>query len=265
MDREILRLALPAFGALVAEPLFLLADSAMVGHLGEEPLAGLGQAAFITASALFLVVQAVQRLLNPQPIENSLQALAVMAVSIAFAIALIVYQRMVVARTNSVAVHADATHYVADLATNVGVVVAIMLSAYLGWNHADPIIAVLVALVMLGGAWRVGCTSLDQLMDRELPDEDRARISRVVLAHDAVRSLHDLKTRAAGLATFIQVHIELDPQMRLAEAHAISDAVEAAILAAYPNADVIIHQDPAGLEQPPLADATAGIPPGPAP
>jgi ferrous-iron efflux pump FieF len=219
------------------------------GHGKAEPLAGLAQAAFITASALFVAVQAVQRLLNPQPVENSAQALLVMAVSIACAMALIVYQRRVVAKTHSLAVHADATHYLADLASNIGVVVAIVLAAGLGWQLADPVIAILVALVMLSTALGVGRTSLDQLMDRELPDADRARIGRIVLAHDKVKSLHELKTRTAGLTTFVQVHIEMDPHMRLSEAHAISDAVEHAILNAYPGAEVIIHQDPAGLER----------------
>jgi len=125
-----------------------------------------------------------------------------------------------------------------------------VLTVWLHWPLADPLIAMAVALVMLWTALGVGRQSLDQLMDRELPDEDRARIKRIVLAHDAVANLHDLKTRAAGLTTFIQVHIEMDAAMRLSEAHAISDAVERAILNAYPGAEVIIHQDPAGLERP---------------
>lgn len=233
------------------------------GHGKAEPLAGLAQAAFITASALFLVVQAVQRILSPQPVENSAQALIVMAVSIAFAIGLIVYQRMVVRKTSSLAVHADATHYFGDLVTNIGVVVAIILSAGMGWLLADPIIAIAVALVMVATALGVGRTSMDQLMDRELPDADRARIARIVLDHDAVISLHELKTRAAGLTTFIQVHIEMDPQMPLSEAHAVSDAVERALLNAYPEAEIIIHQDPAGLER--VADTISGTPPDPGP
>ena len=104
---------------------------------------------------------------------------------------------------------------------------------------------------MLWGAWGVGRTSFDQLMDRELPDAERANIRRIVLGHGAVRSLHALKTREAGLSTFIQVHIEMDPAMSLAQAHAISDEVERDLLAAYPGAEVIIHQDPEGLEPPP--------------
>jgi len=90
---------------------------------------------------------------------------------------------------------------------------------------------------------------MDQLMDHELPNEDRARIRRIAEAHEAVKNVHDLKTRMAGLHTFIQVHIELDPQMPLAKAHAVSDAVERELCAAFEHAEVIIHQDPVGLEQ----------------
>jgi len=218
------------------------------GHGKAEPLAGLAQGAFITASALFLVIQAVNRILSPEPIDHSVEALMVMCIAIACAILLILYQRRVVARTGSLAVEADQTHYLGDLATNVGVVLALVLSAYLGWNLADPVIAILVALIMLASALGVGKDSFNQLMDRELPDEERARIRRIAENHDAVRNVHDLKTRAAGLSTFIQLHLALDPDIRLSEAHKISDAVEQAIRNAYPGADVIIHQDPEGLE-----------------
>ncbi len=218
------------------------------GHGKAEPLAGLAQGAFITASALFLLVQGAERLMDPEPIDNSIPALLVMCVAIACAIGLILYERRVVTKTRSVAIEADKAHYLGDLATNIGVVVALGLSSFAGLTLADPIIAILVAGVMLFTAWGVGATALDQLMDRELPDEERARIARIAQSHDAVRNVHDLKTRTAGLSTFIQLHIELNPAMPLVEAHAISDAVEKAILNAYPGADVIIHQDPAGLE-----------------
>ena len=223
-------------------------DEHRFGHGKAEPLAGLAQAAFITASALFLVIQAVNRILAPEPLENSIPALLVMCVAIACAIGLILYQRHVVARTGSVALDADKTHYLGDLATNIGVVVALLLTVYAGWALADPLIAILVALIMVYTAWGVGRTSMDQLMDHELPQEERARIAAIVRGHGAVRSLHDLKTRKAGLSTFIQVHLELDPDMRLGEAHTISDEVERDLMAAFPGAEVIIHQDPEGLE-----------------
>jgi ferrous-iron efflux pump FieF len=221
------------------------------GHGKAEPLAGLAQGAFIAASAVFLLVQGVQRLMAPQPITHSLEALVVMCVSIFAAICLILYERHVVARTGSVAVTADATHYFGDLVSNVGVVVAIVLATRMGWILADPIIALLVALVLVVSAWTVFRSSFDQLMDRELPDDEREKIVSIVKDHEEVRALHDLKTRKSGGSVFIQVHLELDPDMSLARAHAISDQVERAICTAYPNAEVIIHQDPAGAEPAP--------------
>ncbi len=228
------------------------------GHGKAEPLAGLAQGAFITASAMFLVIQAAQRLLNPQPIDRGLEALVVMLISIVMAIGLILYERQVIKRTGSLAVSADQTHYLGDLATNIGVVIAIFLSVVLGWQEADPIIALFVAAIMVGSAWLVFRKSLDQLMDRELPDSDREKIIALVHAHPKVKSLHDLRTREAGLYKFIQIHIELDPEMNLAEAHAVSDEVEQALCAAFDKAEVIIHQDPAGLEAVPAPSATGG-------
>lgn len=214
------------------------------GHGKAEPLAGLAQGAFIIASGLFLVIQSVQRIVTPEPIDNSIAALVVMCVSIFTTILLVIYQRRVVAQTGSVAVDADRTHYASDLATNLGVILALVLTAWLGWTLADPIIALLVAGVMVWTAWGVARTSLDQLMDRELPEEDRARIIRIAEAHERVRNVHDLKTRQAGLSTFMQLHLALDPGMTLAEAHTVSDAVESALRHAYPGAEIIIHQDP---------------------
>jgi ferrous-iron efflux pump FieF len=223
-------------------------DEHRFGHGKAEPLAGLAQAAFIAASALFLVIQAVNRIIAPEPLENSIPALLVMCVAIACAIGLILYERSVVAKTGSVALEADKTHYLGDLATNIGVVLALVLTIYAGWTLADPLIAIAVALIMSWSAWGVGRSSMDQLMDHELPVEERAQIAQIVRGHGAVRSLHDLKTRKAGLSVFIQVHLELDPDMKLAEAHAISDEVERDLMAAFPGAEVIIHQDPAGYE-----------------
>jgi ferrous-iron efflux pump FieF len=226
-------------------------DEHRFGHGKAEPLAGLAQAAFITASALFITVQAVTRLIAPEPLDNSVPALVVMLVSIACAIGLILYEKRVVAKTGSLAVESDAVHYLGDLATNIGVVIAIGLVAWMGWLAADPVIAIAVAGIMLFTAFGVGRRALDQLMDRELPPEDRARIVRIATSHPNVTNVHDLKTRMAGSAVFIQLHLGLDPDMKLAEAHAISDGVEKAIERAFPAADVIIHQDPLGPTTPP--------------
>jgi ferrous-iron efflux pump FieF len=221
------------------------------GHGKAEPLAGLLQSAFISGSVAFLVIESVSRLIAPHPIEQGGLALGVMAVSIALTIALVVFQRFTVRRTKSVAIGADLMHYAGDLLTNLGVVLGVVLSTQFGFLKADPVIGILVAVVLAYSAWRVLRQSYDQLMDRELPDEDRARIKSIVMHNPEVRNLHDLRTRAAGVHSFIQFHIELEPTISLTRAHEISDAVEDAVCAAFPTAEVIIHQDPAGLEKPP--------------
>jgi ferrous-iron efflux pump FieF len=214
------------------------------GHGKAEPLAGLAQGAFIAASALFLSIHAVQRIWAPEPIDNSIPALAVMCISIVATLLLVLYQRRVVARTGSLAVAADSSHYASDLITNLGVILALVLATWMGWALADPLIALGIAGLLVWTAWGVGRRSLDQLMDHELPEEDRGRIRRIAENHPAVVNAHDLKTREAGLSTFIQLHLALRPDMTLAQAHVVSKAVESAIREAYPGADIIIHQDP---------------------
>jgi ferrous-iron efflux pump FieF len=220
------------------------------GHGKAEPLATLGQAAFIAGSAVLLLIQAFQHLLRPAPIGNTVVGLAVMGVAIAATLALLGYQRFVVRRTGSLLVGADAFHYRSDLVLNASVVVALVLIDATGWPLIDPIFGGAIALWIIWGAWRVANEAIVQLMDRELPDDDRALIRRLAMAHPQVTAVHDLRTRAAGPTAFIQVHLEMDGAMPLLEAHRISDMVEGEIQRAFPNAEVIIHQDPAGIEEP---------------
>jgi len=224
------------------------------GHGKAEPLAGLAQGAFIAGSATFLVVESAGRIVSPRVVDHAPVGLAVMAVSITAVLGLVLYQRLAVARTGSIAIRADRLHYLGDLLTNIGVALGIVLSARFGILLADPIVGLGVAGVLAFSAWSVFRQSYDQLMDRELPDEERERIKELVRRHPEVRNLHDLRTRAAGIWKFIQLHIELDPAISLTRAHEVSDEVEGELLAAFPDAQVIIHQDPAGVERlPPLA------------
>jgi ferrous-iron efflux pump FieF len=224
------------------------------GHGKAEPLAGLAQGAFIAGSATFLTVESIGRIVSPRIVNHARVGLAVMIFSIAAVLCLVLYQRLAVRKTGSIAIRADRLHYLGDLLTNIGVAVGILLSARFGILIADPVVGLGVAAVLAASAWSVFRQSYDQLMDRELPDEDRDRIKAIVRKHTDVRNLHDLRTRAAGISRFIQLHIELDPAISLTRAHEVSDEVEQELLAAFPDAQVIIHQDPAGVERPlPLA------------
>lgn len=221
------------------------------GHGKAEPLAGLGQAAFIAGSAVFLFIEAAQHLLEPTPIEAGAIGVGVMVVSIVLSIGLVAFQNHVVRRTGSTAIGADALHYRTDVLVNGAVIVAILASDHLGWTWADPVFALVIALYIVRGAYQIAVRSLDLLMDREFDDADRARIRDIVMGHAAARSMHDLRTRSSGVQPFVQFHLELDADLTLLRAHEISDEIEDAIKRAFPGAEVIIHQDPAGFETPP--------------
>ena len=221
------------------------------GHGKAEPLAGLGQSAFIAGSAVFLLIQAGHRLFLPRAIESSTVGIVVMVVSISLTLGLVLYQHMVVRRTASVAISADALHYKGDILVNVSVIAALLLSVNLGWVWADPAFGGAIAAYIIYNAWSIVRQSLDQLMDKEFADDDRVRIREIALTHPEVAAMHDLRTRSSGRDAFIQLHIEMDGDITLIRAHEIADEVEAGIRAAFPTAEVIIHQDPEGLEEPP--------------
>ncbi len=220
------------------------------GHGKAEPLAGLVQAAFIAGSGVFIIIEAIHRLGSGHPIENTEIGIAVMVLSIILTVALVAFQSVVVKRTQSTAITADALHYRMDIMINISVIVALVAASELGIRWLDSAIAIAIAVYIGVSSWKVARRSLDLLMDREFPDEDRERIRDIVMSHPEVRGLHDLRTRSSGVQPFIQFHLQLDPHLSLVRAHEISDEVEAMIVDAFKGAEVIIHQDPEGYEEP---------------
>ena len=218
------------------------------GHGKAEALAALVQAAMLLSAALFLLYEALQAILAPQPIAASNIGIGVMVVSIILTLGLVFVQRSVAKATQSVAISADSAHYTGDIVINLGVILALVLSGHFGLPYADPILGMVVALILINSSRQVFVNAADQLMDREFDDADRAEIKRLILSHPQVLGLHDLRTRRAGLTSFIQCHIELDGAMSLTMAHQISDAVEALVLAKFPQSEVLLHQDPEGQE-----------------
>jgi ferrous-iron efflux pump FieF len=219
------------------------------GHGKAEPLAALGQAAFLLGSALFLIAEAVRRLVSPEPIENTEVGVAVMVLSLLVTISLVAYQRHVVRRTGSLAINADSLHYSSDILMNLSVIATLLIQAALAVPIIDPLFGGAVGAYIIYGAARIARLALTQLMDRELPDVERARVRKIAESHPEVTAVHDIRTRGAGPTAFIQLHIEMDGEMTLLRAHEISDAVEQELRAAFPHAEIIIHADPAGIEE----------------
>lgn len=218
------------------------------GHGKAEPLAGLAQAAFISGSAVFLILHAVERLRFPRVLEDVGIGVAVMVVSIVLTALLLLIQRRAIQKTQSTAIRADALHYATDLLTNLSVIVALLLSSY-GWVWADSAMAIGVAAYIFYSAGRIGYEAVQHLMDRELGPEIEEQILRIARREPEVRGIHDLRTRQSGQMRFVQLHLELDGDLALDRAHAIADRIEREIAALLPDAEVIIHQDPSDVTE----------------
>jgi ferrous-iron efflux pump FieF len=227
------------------------------GHGKAEPLSALGQAAFVAGSAVLILVEAISRFSAPATVPNSGLGIAVSALSIAVTLGLVTFQRYVVKRTNSLAIGADQLHYTGDLLLNGSVIVALVLSSYGGFSWADPVFGVGISLFILVNAGTIATRAISALMDRELPEADRAEIIAIARQHPKVLHIHELRTRSSGAQKFIQMHMVLDHKLSLLDAHRISDDVEKAVEAAFPGADIIIHQDPEGIAEfhPPVGGA----------
>jgi ferrous-iron efflux pump FieF len=167
-----------------------------------------------------------------------------MVFAIGVTIVLLAIQRYVIRHTGSTAIRADALHYATDLLTNGSTIVGLGLIAAFGWVGIDAWLALAIAGYILYGAWQIGREALHALMDHELSTAEREQITRLALAPEAVHGVHGLRTRQSGAIRIIQLHLELDGDLRLSEAHRIADEVDAQIRAAFPGADVLIHQDP---------------------
>ncbi|KKM98547.1 hypothetical protein LCGC14_1156790 [marine sediment metagenome] len=214
------------------------------GHGKAEALAGLGQSMFIAGSAGVLLLQAIHRLLHPQPLQNGIElGMVVMVFSIVMTLLLITFQNYVIARTDSSAIRADALHYRTDLLVNATVIAALLLSLY-GWQYMDSIFAILIAVYIVYSAWEIIKESIDLLMDHEISNDDRALIQQIILSHPKSRGMHDLRTRRSGTTVFVQLHLEMDRDLTLLEAHSITEDLEQKVIALFGDAEVIIHEDP---------------------
>ena len=216
------------------------------GHGKAEALAALFQVMVIAASACGIGWRAIERLMAGDVTANAEHGIGVSVVAIALTLALTAYQRRVIAATGSVAIGADHIHYQSDLLLNGAVIVALVLDQYAGIRAAAPLFGVLIALWLLWGAGHASVQAIDQLMDREWPEEKPRRFLDVAARHPELIGLHDLRTRTSGTTDFVQFHVWVDPGMTVAEAHHVLDRVERQLKAAFPGTEIIIHADPAG-------------------
>ncbi len=217
------------------------------GHGKAEALAAIFQVMLITLSAGGIALRAITHLVEGRETASAEAGIAVSLVAIVATLALLAWQRHVIARTRSIAIRTDHLHYQSDVYLNLSVIAALVLDQYLGFGAADPLFGLGIAAWLAWGAWRAGGEALDHLMDKEWPDERREEFLAVLARHPDIRGVHDLRTRTSGAHEFVQFHMAVDPHLTIVEVHALMDEVEARIAREFPGVEVLIHPDPQGL------------------
>jgi cation diffusion facilitator family transporter len=222
-------------------------DDHAYGHGKAESLAGLFQAFVIILSGLFLIREAIRRMIEPHPTQAEGFGVAAMLITIVVSIALVARLRQVAKLTDSPALSADAVHFASDVWTNGGVLLTLLLISLTGWNLIDPLISIAISIYILISALKVGRESVDVLMDRRLSPDVDERVAEIVsrFGDAGVYGFHDLRTRRSGSQKFIDLHLEVERDQTLEQAHATSVRVLRTIEAEIPRAKVQIHTDPA--------------------
>ncbi|MEO7689697.1 MAG: cation diffusion facilitator family transporter [Sphingomonas sp.] len=216
------------------------------GHGKAEALAALFQVMLITASAAGIAWRAVMAFGSAAPTHDAELGIGVSIVAILATLVLLAYQRGIIRRTGSVAIMADNVHYQSDVLLNGSVIIALVLDQLLGLRGADPLFGIVIAAWLAFGAFRASSNAIDQLMDKEWPEAERARFIELAAQHPELRGIHDFRTRRSGSHDFAQFHIYVAPEMTIAEAHVVMDAVEAKIRQQFPKVEILIHLDPEG-------------------
>lgn len=219
------------------------------GHGKAEALSALIQSAFIAGSGLFVMYDGISRFITPRPLLAPDMGILIMVISLVLTIGLIIFQKYVAARTHSRAIRADSAHYTVDVITNLSIILTLVIVKLFGIDWFDTVTAFLISAYLLINAYKLASDAVALLMDQELSPAIRENIQKIVLTCAHTRGLHDLRTRDLGGTYMFEFHLELDGDLTLKTAHQYTEEVEAELRKAYPGAEIIIHEDPAGLRE----------------
>lgn len=216
------------------------------GHGKAEALSALFQVVVIMLSALYIFYRAIMRLMEGETTAHAEFGIGVSAIAILATLGLLAYQRYVIGKTGSVAIRADHVHYQSDVLLNMAVIGALVLDQYLKIKWADPVFGIGIAATLLLGAWKASTHAIDQLMDKEWPEEKRQHFLQIAARHPELAGIHDLRTRSSGTQDFVQFHVWVEPSMTVAEAHHVMEEVENVLEREFPGTEILIHLDPDG-------------------
>lgn len=223
-------------------------DKHRFGHGKAEALSAMFQVILITLSAAGIAFRALNDLIDGSKVAAAHEGVIVSGIAIFATLALILWQRYVVRKTGSVAIEADQVHYQSDLLLNTAVIAALLLDQWTGVTGIDPLFGLGIAVWLVWGAWGTARKAVDQLMDREWPEEKRMKLVELAAGHPELEGLHDLRTRSSGTRDFVQFHVDVPGDMTVEQAHGIIERVEEDLLGHFPEMELLIHIDPEGHE-----------------
>ena len=234
-------------------------NSHRYGYGKTEALSALLQAMFVGSSGIFVIYDGIQRLINPVLITNISMGITVMLISVCATLFLVLFQTFVAKRTNSLAIKADMAHYTVDFLTNSTVIISLIFVQLWGVAYFDIIAALFISVYLLYNAYSLAKEAVELITDKELPIEVKEKVENVVKKSKGVLGLHDFRTRSLGDIYYFELHLEIDGNVSLFEAHKIATTVENKILKLYPNSQILIHQDPFGIHESRLDHEIEGI------
>ena len=215
------------------------------GHHKAEYLSAVLEGVLIVVAAMLILNEVWRTWQNPAPLEQPWMGLAVNGLA---TLLNAVWAWMLISSGRSArspALVADGKHILTDVVTSVGVFVGLVGAVYTGWRFLDPALAVIVALNILWQGWHVIGSSMSGLMDRAVEMDEHMRIRDIISANSkGAQEVHDLRTRIAGRATFIEFHMVVDADMSVGDSHVICDRIEDALKAEIPSVRVTIHVEP---------------------
>ena len=221
------------------------------GHEKVENVSGVAEGMLIFLAAVVIIYEAVQKLMHGLHIDHLWLAIGVMGVSAAANIGVSQFLYPIARKTESAALEADAAHLRTDVYTSLGVAAGLILVRLTGKTFFDPVLAIVIALVIIHTAYKLMSASTRVLLDEALPDDELAVIRETVREHkgDLIVGYHQLRTRQAGSKRHIDLHITVDDDLTIGQAHDIAEHIIADIQRRIPNAQVLVHVEPRSEER----------------
>ena len=214
------------------------------GHGKAQGIGGLLQAFIIAVSAVLLMMESVKHIFKSEPVQQISVGIVVIVISIILSSGLVLFQNHVIRQTGSVSIKADRAHYAGDAMMNLGVLLSLLATKYVGWSWIDGAFGVLVALYLFHTVWQIMKEACALLMDSELDSLIRQNIEQIVLNTSRVKGISDLRTREGGNQKFAQFNVQFDGEESLHAAHKVLDKLEEKIKKKYADMEVIIHAEP---------------------